>query len=126
MNALFLQIKNEGFPEKNIYVLGFSQGACLAMEYMIRLPFSIGGIIPIAGFIHSSNQFEKQATNESKGTPVFLFHGLNDNIVPYHESEKAHQLFTTLGYNSNLMTYRAKHKIPVTVLQNIKHIIETT
>ena len=34
-----------------MYLLGFSQGACLAMEFMIRQEFSLGGIIPISGFI---------------------------------------------------------------------------
>ena len=46
-----------GISRNNIFLIGFSQGACLSMEFMIRQPYSLGGIIPIAGFIRYKENF---------------------------------------------------------------------
>ena len=51
LTDLIQDLNNEGFSSSDIFIISFSQGACLTMEFMIRQPFSLGGIIPIAGFI---------------------------------------------------------------------------
>ena len=56
-------------------MLGFSQGACLAMEFIIKQEFSIGGIIPISGFIKNKSYFKKEEDILSKDTAVLLIHG---------------------------------------------------
>ena len=48
MEQLLNDIQSEGFSLKDIYLIGFSQGASLAMEIALRLPYSIGGIIPVS------------------------------------------------------------------------------
>lgn len=124
LNELLNQVIKEGFPKEKVFILGFSQGACLVMEFMVRLPFSIGGIIPIAGFIKFSERFKQDATHQSKNTPVHLFHGENDQIVPFNESEKSSKLFSLLGYDVTLTPYQAKHKISTRIMKNIRNIIE--
>ena len=67
-----LDIKQSGFPKYKIFLLGFSLGACLAMEFIIRQKFSIGGIIPIAGFIVEKDKFKNGMVDGSQNTPVLL------------------------------------------------------
>ena len=54
-------LNNEGFTNSDIFIISFSQGACLAMEFMIRQSFSLGGIIPIAGFIRYKKRVKQDA-----------------------------------------------------------------
>ncbi|NQV38610.1 MAG: dienelactone hydrolase family protein [Candidatus Marinimicrobia bacterium] len=124
LNELLTQILSEGFPKEKIFILGFSQGACLAMDFMVRMSFPIGGIIPIAGFIKYSERFKHDATNQSKNTPVHLFHGEKDHIVPFNESENSMELFSSLGYDVSLTPYKAKHKISTRIMQSIRFILE--
>ena len=58
LSDTIVKLNENGFSNSNIFLLGFSQGACLIMEYMIRQQFSLGGIIPIAGFIGQKERFK--------------------------------------------------------------------
>ena len=68
LNHTIQSLIEGGHQHKHIYMLGFSQGACLAMEFMIRQKFSIGGIIPISGFIKNKSYFKESKNILSKGT----------------------------------------------------------
>ena len=57
LSKIILSLKEEGFQNSQIFMLGFSQGACISIEFMIRQKFSIGGIIPISGFISMELRF---------------------------------------------------------------------
>ena len=39
LSKLISELNDQGFPNHAIYILGFSQGACLSMEFMIRQKF---------------------------------------------------------------------------------------
>ena len=113
INSLIQDLVDQGFKYDEIFLLGFSQGACLAMEWIIRQPFSIGGIIPIAGFIKYKDRFKIDANLENKETPVLLIHGDRDKVIFPEESEKALKLFDELGYSVNFNLVSAGHKIPL-------------
>ena len=123
INSLIQDLVDQGFKYDEIFLLGFSQGACLAMEWIIRQPFSIGGAIPIAGFIKYKDRFKIDATLESKGTQILLIHGDKDEIIHPDESEKALTLFQSLGYNVNLHILSAGHKIPLNANNLIQQFI---
>ena len=126
ISHIILELREEGFDHDQIFLLGFSQGACLAMEWMIRQPFSIGGIIPIAGFIRYKDRFNLDATPESKKTSVLLIHGDRDDVIRLEESEKASKLFLGLGYKVNLHFFRSGHKIPIKANNHIRDFILAT
>ena len=114
------ELITNGYQHKQIYLLGFSQGACLTMEFLIRQPFSIGGIIPIAGFIKYKSRFKQDRDILSQNTSVLLLHGDKDNIIGPEESKIAYNLFKDSGYNTNLHILPAKHQIP----QQAKKLIQ--
>ena len=126
INSLIQDLVDQRFKYDEIFLLGFSQGACLAMEWIIRQPFSIGGAIPIAGFIKYKDRFKIDATLESKGTQVLLIHGDKDEIIHPEESEKALKLFQSLGYEINLHVLSAGHKIPLSANNLIQQFILAT
>ena len=125
INSLIQDLVDQGFKYDEIFLLGFSQGACLAMEWIIRQSFSIGGAIPIAGFIMYIDRFKIDATLESKGTQILLIHGDKDEIIHPEESEKALKLFQSLDYETNLHILSAGHKIPLSANNLIQQFILT-
>ncbi|MDP6201870.1 MAG: dienelactone hydrolase family protein [Candidatus Marinimicrobia bacterium] len=120
---LIKDIQSEGFPSENIFIVGFSQGACLAMEVALRLPFTIGGIIPIAGFIKFIDNLVSEATEESRQTPVLLLHGNQDDIIYVKASQKAHDYFKDRGNPVHFEKYDAGHKIPRHIRPIVKQFI---
>ncbi len=126
LSELLGRLFQEGFPAEKIFFMGFSQGACLCMEFMARLPYSMGGVIPICGFIKYPEKLRSESTPESRKTPVHLFHGMKDELVPLSESESAQWLLSDLGHDVMLTPYRAGHKISSAILPAIRTIIEGT
>ena len=126
LHRAILNLNRNGFPNSKIFLLGFSQGACLAMEFIIRQKFSLGGIIPIAGFIGKKDRFKNDLAGGASNTPVLLIHGSRDEMVLPTESEIAFELFSNAGFNVQLQTPSVGHKIPLQTKGIIeKFILET-
>ena len=113
LHHAILNLNKSGFPNSKIFLLGFSQGACLAMEFIIRQEFSLGGIIPIAGFIGKKDRFKSDIVDGAQDTPVLLIHGSRDEMVLPEESEIAFELFSDAGFKVQLQTPPVGHKIPL-------------
>ena len=124
LDRLLEQISNEGFSKEKLFVIGFSQGACLAMEYVLRLPFSIAGIIPVAGFIKFKENLKAEHSMKSKSTRVLLMHGTKDEIIDLKESQDSYQILKKLGYSVELQTYDAGHKISLSSKSAIESFIK--
>ena len=90
--------EKEGFKKKNIFILGFSQGASITLEFLISQNYSLGGIIPIAGFFKFKNKIKNNFNKNSRGTPILLLHGKNDKIVLHTESEQSYKILESYNY----------------------------
>ena len=120
LSKLISELNDQGFPNHAIYILGFSQGACLSMEFMIRQRFSLGGIIPIAGFIRYKERFKQDVLNESRNTRVLLLHGDKDEVILPEQSQMSFELFKDSGFETQLHILAARHKVPL----QAKNLIE--
>ena len=120
LTDLIQSLNNQGFPNSDIFIISFSQGACLAMEFMIRQSFSLGGIIPIAGFIRYKKRVKQDATDASRNTPVLLLHGEKDKIILLEQSRISLKIFKDAGYKAELHILPVDHKIPL----QAKYLIE--
>ena len=125
LNHTIRSLVEDGYQHKHIYILGFSQGACLAMEFMIRQKFSIGGIIPISGFIKNKSYFKDSKNISSFDTQILLLHGEKDNIINAKESRIAFKIFVDLGYKTDIHFFKGGHKIPLKAKKIIQEKIFT-
>ena len=123
MNNLINKIRTSGYSTSNIFLIGFSQGACLAIDFALRLPFSIGGIIAIAGFIKFKERFLKDATKESTRTPILLMHGNQGDVIPVKAGKTTNDILVQKGYPIHFERYDAKHKIPLKKMNLINTFI---
>lgn len=76
------EVVQAGIKKEHIYLLGFSQGACLALEFAARKAARYGGVIAFSGgLIGDKIQREKYA-GDFEGTQVFLGSSDPDFHVP--------------------------------------------
>jgi len=61
-----------GVPRRRIILLGFSQGACLATEFMIRNASRFGGLIAFSGGAIGPPGTAWKASGRFDGTPMFF------------------------------------------------------
>jgi len=84
-----------GVPSERIVLAGFSQGAAMALHAGVRYPHRLAGIIALSGYALLRGQFESEAREHHRETPILLCHGLADNVVPHELGVAAHELMRT-------------------------------
>lgn len=76
------EIQSEGIPADQIYFAGFSQGACLTLEYTSRNAQRYGGIIAFTGGLIGQELVTDNYQGDFVQTPVFISTGDPDPHVP--------------------------------------------
>ena len=97
VGAVLAQVEQAGIPAERTFLLGFSQGACLALEYAARNPKRYAGVIGLSGGLIGPPGIEWGYTGSLAGTPVLLGCSDVDFHIPevrVHESAVA---LTALG-----------------------------
>lgn len=80
-----------GIPTDRIMVLGFSQGACLASEFIARTPTRYGGLAVLSGGLIGETVDLDVYDGDLDGTPVFF--GCSD-VDPHIPEERVHESVT--------------------------------
>jgi len=82
-----------GIPTEKVVVLGFSQGACLASEFVARNPRRYGGLVALSGGLIGETIDEEGFEGDLEHTPAFL--GCSD-VDPHIPVERVHTTTTVL------------------------------
>lgn len=92
-------------PKDQIYLMGFSQGACLALETSARYATKYGGIVAFTGGLIGKTLDEKKYQGNFAGTKVFIGTSDQDPHVPLVRSEQSKTLIEKMGANVTLKVY---------------------
>ncbi len=95
-------------PKHQIYIAGFSQGACLALEVSARFAAKYGGIVAFTGGLIGSTIDETKYQGNFEGTTIFMSNGDQDPHVPLERSEQSKVLLEKLGANVTLKVYEGR------------------
>lgn len=72
----------EGIPSQNIYFAGFSQGACLTLEFVTRNANKYGGVVAFTGGLIGDKIYNENYQGNFQQTPVFIGTSDPDPHVP--------------------------------------------
>lgn len=86
-----------GIPAKRIMLLGFSQGACLALEFAARHAQRYGGIVGLSGALIGPDDTPRDYSGSLAGTPVFLGCSDVDFHVPKERIQQTAEVLKRLG-----------------------------
>ncbi len=91
------QVIQAGIPPERIMLLGFSQGACLALEYAARTAQRYGGLVGLSGALIGPDDTPRNYQGSLAGTPVFLGCSDVDFHVPKERVTQSAEVFRNLG-----------------------------
>jgi predicted esterase len=94
---VFADILKAGLPPERIILLGFSQGACLALEYAARNARRYGGLVGLSGALIGPEETPRDYPGSLDGTPVFLGCSDVDFHVPKERVDRTAQVLQELG-----------------------------
>ncbi|HRO47507.1 dienelactone hydrolase family protein [Agriterribacter sp.] len=75
-------VTGQGITAENIYFLGFSQGACLTLEFVTRNAQRYGGVVAFTGGLIGDKIYPGNYSGDFAGTPVFIGSSNPDPHVP--------------------------------------------
>lgn len=85
------RLENEDIPPERVILLGFSQGACLALEFAARHARRYAGVVGLSGGLIGPDGTPRDYLGSLEGTPVFLGCSDVDFHIPkervYHSAE---------------------------------------
>lgn len=97
LNSITTALAGDGIPSGRQFLLGFSQGACLALEFAARADQRWGGVIGLSGGVIGPPGTTWDRPRGIAGTPVFLGCSDVDPHIPVTRVHETRDLFTRLG-----------------------------
>ncbi|HST62158.1 MAG TPA: alpha/beta fold hydrolase [Longimicrobium sp.] len=99
------QVEAAGIPPERTVLLGFSQGACLSLEYAARNARRYGGVATLSGGLIGPEGTPRDYAGSLDGTPVFLGCSDVDFHIPAARVEQSAQIIAQLGGDVTLRLY---------------------
>lgn len=93
-----------GVPHERIVLGGFSQGACLATEYVARNPRRYGGVIAFSGGL-IGEELAEEYPGDLAGTPVFLGCSDVDPHIPEERVVATRDALDSMGADVDMRLY---------------------
>ncbi|HET8735068.1 MAG TPA: dienelactone hydrolase family protein [Pricia sp.] len=115
LEELTEDVVEQGIPKEKIYFLGFSQGACLTLEFAARNATKYGGVAAFTGGLIGDRIYADNYSGDFKGTPIFLGSGNPDPHVPLERVEKSVEILEKMNANLQVKVYENR---PHTISQD--------
>lgn len=104
---------------------GFSQGAVLTCDVVLRTAFPFAGLVQLSGSLMAKQDW-RPSVGKRAGLPVFQSHGTQDPILPYVMAERLRDELTRSGLAVEWHSFRGGHQIPEPVLQRLSLFLTRT
>lgn len=91
------EVHNQGIEYENIYFLGFSQGACLTLEFVTRNARRWGGAAAFTGGLIGDKLYMENYKGDFSGTPVFIGTSDPDSHVPVERVHESTQVLKRMN-----------------------------
>jgi phospholipase/carboxylesterase len=105
LGYLLAQVQAAGIPAERTILLGFSQGACLALEFGARNARRYGGLVGLSGGLIGPDDTPRDYPGTLDGTPVFLGCSDVDSHIPAARVEHSAEVLRRLGGDVTLRLY---------------------
>ena len=105
LESLVADLLARGVPSDRIALLGFSQGACLTLEFTARYARRTGAVMGLTGGLIGPPGTPRDYPGRLDGTPVFLGSGDPDPHVPFERVLETEAVLARMGAVVELRRY---------------------
>lgn len=97
VDGLLAKVQGAGLALEQVILLGFSQGACLTLEYAARHAQRYGGVVGYSGGLIGPDDTPRDYPGTLSGTPVFLGCSDRDPHIPAARVLESAEVLRRLG-----------------------------
>ncbi len=113
-----------GVPASRVLLMGFSQGACLALEFAARHPGLYAAVVGLSGGLIGPPGTPRDYPGSLGGTPVFLGCSDVDPHIPVERVHESADVFRRMGAAVDARIYKGMgHTVNMDELSAVRAIL---
>lgn len=115
--------KSRGIDATRIVLAGFSQGGAVALFTALRYGQSLAGVIALSTYLLLPEIVEKELNSANASLPIFLAHGLFDEMVDISLARDSRNKLQDLGFEVTWRKYPMAHSVAIEELADIRSFL---
>jgi predicted esterase len=125
LEAVLERMAAAGIPPERTVLLGFSQGACLALEFAARHARRYGGVAGLSGGLIGPDGTPRDYAGSLEGTLVFLGCSDVDFHIPAQRVERSAEVMQGLGAEVTMRLYPGMgHTVNLDEVQFVREMMD--
>jgi predicted esterase len=105
LGAIIKQLNDNGISNDKIFILGFSQGACLNLEYATRNAQKFAGIAVLSGGLIGPHIEKSNYSGDFHGSEIFIGCSNIDHHIPEHRLHESEEVVAPMGAKVDKRVY---------------------
>ncbi|MGZ5243675.1 MAG: alpha/beta hydrolase [Bacteroidia bacterium] len=124
VNEVVNDLNKQGFANEEIYFAGFSQGACLMLEFVTRNAKRWGGVAAFTGGLIGDKIYNENYKGDFENTPVFIGTSDPDPHVPLTRVQETVSILKSMHADVSLKIYpNMAHTISLDEIEQANKLI---
>ena len=124
INALIQTEINRGISSDRIVLAGFSQGGAIALHTALRYPHKLAGVLALSTYLPLHSKLTTEAHIANKNTPIFMAHGVFDDVISLNMSKLSCNLLQDNQYLVNWHEYNIAHSVCAKEIADIEEFLK--
>ena len=117
-----VQDVQRAWPDRPLFLGGFSQGAILTLDMVVRTGFRPAGLVLLSGARVDAATLAPRLVH-LRDVPIFQSHGRSDRELSFAAAEALRNELVTAGAAVQWWPFDGGHEIPLPVLRELKKFI---
>jgi phospholipase/carboxylesterase len=110
-------------PRSRTLIMGFSQGAVMAMHVGLTSPEPFAGIVAMSGHLPASEELIPILPERLDRT-LLMIHGTRDSVLSIDVGRRAHEIIEKAGLKPEYHEFEMDHQITAESLAVVREYIE--
>lgn len=120
VRELIAKEASRGIPANRIVLAGFSQGGAVSLYTAPRYPDRLAGVMALSTYLPLAARLRAERLPANAGIPIFMAHGLSDEILPIDMGLESRDGLQALGYTVEWHQYPMAHSVCAAEVADIR------